>query len=84
MQGLDYDITGTPRLQQWNVNVQREILSNTSVTLAYVGSRGDHLQQQRDVNPVQPRTLANDTVVYGTRAGTKRFRIPGSTRCSPR
>ena len=71
MQGLDYDITGTPRLQQWNVNVQREILSNTSVTLAYVGSRGDHLQQQRDVNPVLPRTLANGTVVYGARAGTQ-------------
>ena len=52
MQGLDYDITGTPRLQQWNVNVQREILSNTSVTLAYVGSHGDQLQQQRDINPV--------------------------------
>ena len=71
MQGLDYDITGTPRLQQWNVNVQREILSNTSVTLAYVGSRGDHLQQQRDVNPVLARTLADGTVVYGARAGTQ-------------
>lgn len=71
MQGLDYDITGTPRLQQWNVNVQREILSNTSVTLAYVGSRGDHLQQQRDVNPVLARTLADGTVVYGTRNGTQ-------------
>ena len=76
MQGLDYDITGTPRLQQWNVNVQREILSNTSVTLAYVGSRGDHLQQQRDVNPVLPRTLANGTVVYGTRAGTQTVSNP--------
>ena len=71
MQGLDYDITGTPRLQQWNVNVQREILSNTSVTLAYVGSRGDLLQQQRDVNPVLGRTLADGTVVYGARAGTQ-------------
>jgi hypothetical protein len=70
-QGLDYDVIGTPRLQQWNVNVQREILANTSVTLAYVGSRGDRLQQQRDVNPVVPRTLADGTVVYGSRAGTQ-------------
>jgi hypothetical protein len=76
MQGLDYDVTGTPRLQQWNVNVQREILSNTSVTLAYVGSRGDHLQQQRDVNPVLARTLANGTVVYGSRSGTQTVSNP--------
>jgi outer membrane receptor protein involved in Fe transport len=70
-QGLDYDVTGAPRLQQWNVNVQREILANTSVTLAYVGSHGDHLQQQRDINPVLPRTLPDGTVVYGARAGTQ-------------
>ena len=70
-QGLDYAVTGTPGLQQWNVNVQREILANTSITLAYVGSRGDHLQQQRDINPVVPRTLADGTVVYGSRAGTQ-------------
>jgi hypothetical protein len=70
-QGLDYDITGTPGLQQWNVKVQREVLANTSVTLAYVGSHGNHLQQQRDINPVLPRTLANGTVVYGVRAGAQ-------------
>ena len=70
-QGLDYDVTGTPRLQQWNVNVQREILANTSVTLAYVGSHSDQLQQQRDINPVTPRTLADGTVVYGSRAGAQ-------------
>ncbi len=70
-QGLDYAITGTPGLQQWNINVQREILANTSITLAYVGSHGDHLQQQRDINPVVPRTLADGTVVYGSRAGTQ-------------
>jgi len=70
-QGLDYDVTGTPRLQQWNVNVQRELFANTSVTLAYVGSHGDHLQEQRDINPVLPRTLADGTVVYGGRAGAQ-------------
>jgi hypothetical protein len=67
-QALDYDMADSPRLQQWNVNVQREVLRNTSVTVAYVGSRGDHLQRQRDTNPVTPRTLADGTVVYGSRA----------------
>ncbi|HEV8393624.1 MAG TPA: TonB-dependent receptor [Vicinamibacterales bacterium] len=70
-QALDFDMADSPRLQQWNVNVQREVLRNTSVTIAYVGSRGDHLQRQRDVNPVKPTTLANGTVVYGSRAGAQ-------------
>ena len=70
-QALDYDMADSPRLQQWNVNVQREILRNTSITVAYVGSRGDHLQRQRDTNPVKPTTLPNGTVVYGVRAGTQ-------------
>ena len=46
-----------PRTHMWNVNVQREVLSGTSVTLAYVGSHGDRLQRQRDTNPVTARTL---------------------------
>ena len=71
MQALDYAMGDAPRLQQWNVNVQRELLRNTSVTVAYVGSHGDHLQQQRDTNPVTPRTLADGRVVYGARSGTQ-------------
>src|SRR4029079_2908828 len=71
MQALDYDMGDAPRLHQWNVNVQRELFSGTSVTVAYVGSRGDHLQRQRDTNPVMPRTLADGTVVYGSRAGAQ-------------
>lgn len=31
------------RAQQWNLSVQREVLHNTSVMLAYVGTRADHL-----------------------------------------
>jgi outer membrane receptor protein involved in Fe transport len=71
MQALDYDMGNAPRLQQWNVNVQRELLHATTVTLAYVGSHGDRLQRQRDTNPVTPRTLADGTVVYGIRSGAQ-------------
>jgi len=71
MQAPDYEMGDAPRLHQWNVNVQRELFKNTSLTVAYVGSHGDHLQQQRDTNPVIPRTLADGTVVYGVRAGTQ-------------
>lgn len=52
-QGLDYNTDITPYMMQWNVNVQREILANTSVTAGYVGSRGENLLRQRNANPVQ-------------------------------
>src|ERR1700738_5349478 len=35
-------------VMQWNLNVQRQILPNTSVMLAYVGSRGVHMWYQTD------------------------------------
>jgi hypothetical protein len=35
-------------VMQWNLNVQREIAPNTSVTIAYVGSRGVHLPYRTD------------------------------------
>jgi outer membrane receptor protein involved in Fe transport len=76
MQALDYDMADSPRLRQWNVNVQQEILRNTSLTLAYVGSSGDRLQRQRDTNPVTPRTLADGTVVYGSRVGAQTVSNP--------
>jgi hypothetical protein len=79
MQALDLNMGDSPRLHQWNVNTQRELFSGTSVTLAYVGSRGDHLQRQRDTNPVTPRTLPDGTVVYGSRSGTQ-TRSPTITR----
>lgn len=44
----------TPWMQQWNLSVQQEILPNTVVVVAYVGSRGVHMIGQRDVNPPLP------------------------------
>ena len=41
----------TPWMQQWNVSVQQEIMANTVVVLAYVGSGGVSMVGQRDVNP---------------------------------
>ncbi|HSP36112.1 MAG TPA: TonB-dependent receptor, partial [Thermoanaerobaculia bacterium] len=33
----------TTRVQQWNIDAEREIFSNTALMVAYVGNRGDHL-----------------------------------------
>jgi hypothetical protein len=52
---IQWDIE-TPRVQVWNINLQREILGRTSVTLGYAGSRGEHLLRSNDVNTAAPVT----------------------------
>ncbi len=62
-------------VMQWNLNVQREIMHNTTAMIAYVGSRGVHMWYQTDdaniVLPVQhtaagyfwPTPIGSGTVV---------------------
>jgi hypothetical protein len=40
-----------PLTQQWNVDVQRELPLGLVLTLAYVGTRGEHLFANQDFNP---------------------------------
>jgi hypothetical protein len=55
---IQWDVE-TPRVQVWNVNVQRELAANTSLTIGYAGSRGDHLLRSNDVNTAAPTTGAD-------------------------
>jgi hypothetical protein len=41
-----------PYYQQWHLDVQREVVRNTVVTLSYVGSKGTHLGRQVDLNQI--------------------------------
>jgi hypothetical protein len=43
-----------PYVQQWNVNVQRELMKETVLSVAYVGSKGTHLSLQSDINQLYP------------------------------
>lgn len=50
-------VTGTPDFQvpyidQWSLSVQREVVPNTRVEIAYVGNRANHLLGERDLNQV--------------------------------
>src|SRR5262249_53390226 len=36
-----------PTIQSWNVNVQREVYRNMTLTVGYFGSKGDHLRIAR-------------------------------------
>jgi hypothetical protein len=55
---IQWDVE-TPRVQVWNVNLQREIWGHTSVMVGYAGSRGEHLLRSNDVNTAAPVTGAD-------------------------
>ena len=54
-----------PYVQQWNLNVQREIAKATVLTVAYVGSKGTHLGLQRDINQLYPITQSQNPYAPG-------------------
>jgi hypothetical protein len=48
-------------VQQWNVNLQHEVVTGYVATVAYVGSRGDHLFMSYQANPARPGTGSVDS-----------------------
>jgi hypothetical protein len=51
--GLD-PIYKIPMAQNWSFSVQRELTDNTRLSVAYVGSRGTHLDMVADINQPLP------------------------------
>ena len=45
-----------PYVQQWHLDIQRDVFKNTVATLAYVGAKGTHLTLQHELNylPLTP------------------------------
>ena len=51
-----------PYVQQWHLDIQRELPSHFVATVSYVGSKGTHLTDARDLNQlhsIQSRGIAN-------------------------
>ena len=48
------DSTVWPYVQQWHLDIQRDIVHDTVATLAYVGSKGTHLTLQHELNQLVP------------------------------
>jgi Carboxypeptidase regulatory-like domain/TonB dependent receptor len=48
----------TPYSEQWHLTVQRQIVPSTTVSFAYVGTRGVHLDDLVDINAGSPGTTA--------------------------
>jgi len=65
----------TPRLQQWNFQVERALGGSFALTAGYLGVHGTHLTRSRDLN-LYPSELTTGTVSNG---GTMQyFRHPGA------
>jgi hypothetical protein len=52
-----------PRIQQWNVGVQRELYRRGVIDVGYVGSAGDNLIQPVDINQPQPQDVVRTGVL---------------------
>lgn len=66
LEGVDYQINSAPYAMQYNLNIQREVMANTVLTVGYVGSRGVHLFIQHDQNPPIPTIGANGQPVFAS------------------
>ena len=47
----------TPRIQQWNLGMQRSLYRRGVIEIGYAGSRGEHLVRPVDINQPQPQDL---------------------------
>src|SRR5207237_9689762 len=63
--GTVYDIAKTPYQMQWNLNMERQLFRDTTLTVGYVGSRGVNLLSCRDYNPPQMEVYANRVQHFG-------------------
>jgi outer membrane receptor protein involved in Fe transport len=61
-------------VQQWSLNIQREVFPTFTVTAGYVGSHGVHLPAHTDdINDVQPTGLTPAGYLWPTAAGSPRL-----------
>jgi len=56
-----------PYVQQWHLDVQKELPSHIVATVSYVGSKGTHLTQQRNFNQLHPVAAADNPYVAAGR-----------------
>ena len=49
----------TPYMQNWNVNIQRQLTANLSIDVGYVGSKGTNLSQRSDINQLDPKYITD-------------------------
>jgi len=54
-----------PYVQQWHLDIQKELPSHFVATVSYVGSKGTHLTQQRNFNQLLPVAASDNPFAPG-------------------
>ena len=54
-----------PYVQQWHLDIQRDLMHGAVATLAYVGAKGTHLTLQHELNQLQPTPPALNPYMPG-------------------
>jgi outer membrane receptor protein involved in Fe transport len=75
LQTVNFDLQ-TPYITQYNVSVQRALPGNMDVTVAYAGSRGNHLIRLGDAN-LAPDTIVNGVKTYQPQLGRRNPNFAG-------
>src|SRR5207247_8721598 len=82
--GLDPDMH-TPTVQEWSLEVDREIARNLAVEVSYVGNQSYHVSTSMDVNTIRPVICQNPAgcLSGGTRPASQRVTVPQGTEYIP-
>src|SRR5262249_26479939 len=73
-----------PRVQQYSVDLQRELGADMAVTVSYVGARGDHLplggtvDSVININQLNPKYLALGSTVLNQQVANPFFGVQGA------
>jgi hypothetical protein len=64
-QDFDYNAIN-PFVYQYNLTLQRQLPKNTAVSVAFVGTQGEHLWQILEGNPITPTAVVNGVQYWST------------------
>lgn len=75
--GINPDLK-TPEIQQYSVGLQREVFKNAVIDVSYVGTKGDFLLRQRNINFVEPQKFFDPAALAAAGCAASNL---GTTNC---
>jgi hypothetical protein len=84
LQNVVFNNFKTPYLYQYSLEVQRQVMSNLVVSIAYVGSRGKHLVERFEGNTPIPIVLPGNVPCNTGAVSATNPILPAGTLCTPK
>jgi hypothetical protein len=75
----------TPTVQEWSLEIQRELTSDLAVEVSYIGSQSYHLSTSMDMNAIRPLRCENPAgcLAGGRNGSDNRATVPQGTEYVP-